>query len=211
MARVCYYVWVKKIFYIFLFFMCFHVAQAAILSDPEDAFTIIPIENPSQAKTYYGTLDRFPHTYDFAVENTLELTAVLATAEKLEESDRLSVLITKLEKRGVSEVGRVTGSAVQWNSNYDRKLALSMRKSETLAVSLESGVYRLEVSSPNNDRAYQLKLNEGSRVTYGELFTARSVFGLSNSGVLLSWKVFAPLLMIVGTGYFYKRRKKYAT
>ena len=199
----------KKTLFTFLFFVCAHTAQAAVLSEPEDAFAVMPIEQPEKSQTYYGILDGFPHTYDFAVSDTLELEALLTTAEKLEGKDTLSVLITKLEKRGVSEVGRVTGSSVEWEPQYDRVLALKLRESNVLAVSLESAVYRLEVSSPSNDRGYQLRLNGGSRVTYNELFTARTVFDRSSFGVILSWKIFIPVVLIVGALYFYKRKKVY--
>lgn len=199
----------KKILPVLLLLVSVQIAHASVVSEPEDAFTVMSIADPSASETYYGVLNNFPHTYDFAVEDTLELEAVLATAELTGKDDRLSVLVTRLEKRGVSESGRVTGNTATWTTYYNRVLALEMRESEPLRLTLSDGIYRLEVSSPENMHSYQLKLNGGSSVSYGELFNARKVFDRSTLSVLLSWKVFTPILLIVAGLYLYKRKKKY--
>jgi hypothetical protein len=200
---------VKKMLSI-LFAMSFvSIAHAAVVSESENTFTVFPITSPSVSETYYGVLNGFPHTYEFTVESIIEFEVLVSTAEKLVERDDLSIIVIKEEKRGVSEIGRVTGKEAVWSTVFDQGLALTIREGTPLKSVLEEGVYRLEVSTPDNNQAYQLKLNGGSPSSYGELFIARSVFGFSYWGIVLVWQVYIPLLLIMGTLsiYWCKKRK----
>lgn len=182
-------------------------AIAAVLSEPEDAFEIMPILDPSASETYYGNPAGHPHTYEFIVKERMHFSAVLSSIGKQVTHDELSLIIVKEQQRGVTEVGRVTGTDAQWHSSYSHSLALALRESETLEVELDGGIYRLEVSTPENLSAYKLDINNGGTLSYKELFTARQVFGLSYISVLFAVRVYVPLLLLLVFLYYRKKRK----
>ena len=201
----------KIIALLFLFLALTGSVYASVHSQQRNAFEIFPITDPSVPETYYGSLSGSPHTYQFLVQEKISFKAVLSTASKHSTADDLSLIIVKEEKRGVSEVGRVTGKDTDWNTNYSHSLALRFRESQSLDVELDSGVYRLEVSTPVNLRSYKLELNEGGRMSYKELFMARSIFDLSYLSVVFTIRVYVPLLILFAFIYYRKNKKRYVS
>lgn len=203
-----YYYGVKKIIGLCCVLFVTSIAHAATMSLPENALVTLPIEDPSQAETYYGTMTGFPHTYEFVVREPLEFSALVSSAVGSNGGDSLSLIIVKEEKRGVSEVGRVRGDAATWTSVFDSALAVSMRQGTPLSATLETGVYRLEVSSPDNMIPYQLTLNGGGPTSYGELVTVRKTFNLGYLSILFAWRIYLPLLMLIAGFAVYRYKKK---
>jgi hypothetical protein len=201
----------KTIASLFLLLAFTSTTYAAVLSEQQTIFEVFQIENPAVSETYYGALTGTPHTYQFTLQQPTSFAAVLATSPKHSLSDDLSLIIVKEEKRGVSEVGRVTGKDVAWNSVYEYSTALKLRESQALDVELEKGVYRLEVSTPSNQRAYKLTLNGGGKSSYDELFLARDIFGISIFGAVFAPRVYIPLLLLIAFLLYFKYKNKYVS
>jgi len=205
----CYYKDVKKILSTLCLLCVAGFAQAAVLSEPDNSFILLDIDEPAAAQTYYGQLDNFPHTYQFLVGESFNFSAYVAGTGKNESEIDLSLILVKKVKRGVVEIDRKSSDDISWTTDYNAALGMSLVEGETLSATLEEGVYILEVSTPENNAPYQLVINGGDSVSYRELFMARSVFDESYLGILLTWRIFVPLLFIGGV-WIYIRKKKHA-
>lgn len=221
--------------YILLALLCFFfsggIVFASVLSDPENSFILLDIDDPVASRTYYGKLDNFPHTYQFHITATTTFSAQVAgvpqtniilpaletegdTEPKLaeekvpDEYPDLSIILVKVERRGVSEVDRVRAESTVWTKMKQGNAGLKLVESAVLTAALAPGVYKLEVSAPENLSPYQLRINGGSEASYKELFMARSVFKTGWLSLLLQWRVYIPMLLIIGFWYGRTFKKK---
>ena len=177
---------------------------------PTDQFTVGTITDIETPQTILGELSRFPHSWQFAVSEPVGVSARLFVTES--ETEALSFILVKREQRGVSEVGRVTGSDSVWEPYEDPYSRLDLRGSEFLTVTLEPGAYRLEVSSPDNVGAYQLKIGTDEDLSYREqlqhIFITHRHFTGGIRGAFLTWQVITPLVVLISLLiFFYWRRR----
>ncbi len=205
---------------------------ASVLSEPDNSFILLDIDNASESETYYGRLNNFPHTYQFRVpegETVLfsaqvagvpqvnvvrevpdnEASTAQEFTEKLVQEDTpdLSLILVKEERRGVSEIGRTRAESTTWTKMKRGDVGLPLQESTVLTAELETGVYKIEVSAPENVSPYQLRINGGARGSYKELFMARSVFDTGWLSLLFQWRIYIPLLLILGFWYWRKQKK----
>lgn len=199
----------KAILTTIFFFISFStVAQAAFLYEPLSDFDVKKLTD-IQNETIYGILDGAPHTFTFSVREKMTLSIQVSVSEKEEDKD-VSLILVKQEKRGVSEVGRMSGKNSEWIKEYSPTLAVTFIEGSELVYALDAGVYKIEVSSPNNDRGYRLVLGKGKPSFFSEIFTARKVFGLSVFSSIFSSYIVSFLLIVFGF-IGYRKYKKYVS
>ncbi len=177
------------------------LGYASVVVKPADATVVLPIRDAAVPQEFFGVLRDHPHTFQFAVDDAVPFTASVFVLDDPAQMHNASIILVKEEQRGVQEIGRTKGIKEPWELVADVMLAESFRKGGTLAATLEPGMYRLEVSSPNNDARYRLVLgHEPVTRSYFEnlavLFEVRALFGASQWGSILSPLVYVPLLML---------------
>ena len=199
-----------------LLFLCIplFVFAADIVNAPKTQNTITQIEEPARAQEIYGELHGYPHTFEFTVKEGMQLSLQVQIPQKSEY--KKSLIVIKEERRGVSEVGRVSYDENDWQKDFDWRLGRGFETQEALETELGKGVYRIEVSSPENLGKYKLTLGTESRRGYFDQFshawTGALFFGVTPFAVLRSPIVLVTLFGLLVLLYFGRKhwKEKYA-
>ncbi|USN87806.1 MAG: hypothetical protein H6779_05425 [Candidatus Nomurabacteria bacterium] len=157
----------------------------------------------SLQREFLGELKNDPHMYEFVVGSSTELYLRLAQLE----SDKLVpfslILVQQNENRGgVTEIGRTNNVKAKWEPIHDDLLGLTMDYSDPFVVTLKPGVYRVEVSTPDNVGKYVLIVGQESvdNGYFSELSNVRTIqsfFGKSMFSMLKSSYVYYPIGIVV--------------
>jgi len=177
------------------------MTQAAFLHEPTNVSDVPKIETVL-GETIYGKLTDFPHTFTFFISEETPFSARVSM-DSTEPVHDVSFILVKQEKRGVSEVGRLTGKNTAWTKHYDLWRAVAFMEGEVFTTTLEQGIYKFEISSPENNRGYRLLLGEGDSQTFKEMSLVRRVFDVHSLSILLSPFVLMPLTI----GLFFIARR----
>ena len=185
-----------------LLFPLMAFAYSSVIAKPENAASVLPLYDVSAPQEFFGVLSDHPHTFEFAVQEASDFKAVVLVHDAAYQVNDASIILVKEERRGVSEIGRTKGKNEQWETIKDTLLVESFRRGGEIASVLEPGVYRLEVSSPNNDAQYRLVLGtEAVSRGYAEnvraLFEVKQLYGSSRWSVFLSPLLYIPLLVLL--------------
>jgi hypothetical protein len=175
---------------------------ASVIAKPENPTIVLPLQGPGVPQEFFGQLSGFPHTFEFVVSEKMPFKAEVFARDAEEQKNDVSIIAIKEERRGVSEVGRTNAKAESWEVQKDTVLAEAFRRGGALESELEPGVYRLEVSAPNNDGAYRLVLGtspikRGYFANVGALFAVKQAYGSSLFSVFLSPLIYVPFLIIL--------------
>lgn len=189
-------------------------AAPATVVEQSSSFEIDVWENAVEEQDLYGTLEDFPHTFQFVADEGQRFQAELLVADS--EQHDLSLILIKEEKRGVSEVGRVTGKDAQWAERSDRALGLSLFSSGVFERELAGGVYRLEVSAPDNTGNYRLlvgteSVGGGYIAGIRNAFVAHGHLGSGWWGAIMSPYIYLSLIVVLGGWsllYWKQKRRK---
>ena len=177
-------------------------AYNSVVAKPENAASVLPLYDVSAPQEFFGVLNDHPHTFEFAVQEAIDFKAAVLVRDTQSQMNDASIILVKEERRGVSEIGRTKGKNEEWQTVKDPILVETFRKGGEITALLEGGVYRLEVSSPNNDAQYRLVLGTGAVSRgYAEnvraLFEVKQVYGSSLWSTLLSPLLYVPLLLVL--------------
>ncbi len=165
-------------------------------------------------REYLGVLKGDPHMYEFGIGSTTKLSlALMQTVET--ESLPLSLIIIKQndDRGGVTEIGRLNNKNIKWHKFEDSALGIDLSKSEPFTVDLRPGIYRVEVSSPDNIGKYALVIGdeENTQGYFKELsniYMIQTFFGGSIFSMIKSSYVYYPLGIIILIILFYIAWKK---
>lgn len=168
---------------------------------PYEAITIDP--RIATLRSYLGELTGDPHMYEFTIGESQTL--ALKIKQKDVELLPLSVIIVKARDndRGVREIGRVSGQAsTSWQYVYDGLLGLPLIEGESFTIELEAGVYRVEVSTPENVGKYLLAIGtEDSEAGYfasvAAVYRTQQFFDYSPFRILSSSYIYYPIGIIL--------------
>lgn len=177
------------------------------------------INNQTQ---HLGLLVGDPHMYEFTigVDTTLTL-RVSQLAGDTPIPFSLIAVRENTQNAGVVEVGRLRAKDITWEEERDGALGLTLAHSPAFEAEIGPGVYRVEVSTPENLGAYMLTVGSiptptGYFETLADVRTIQKFFGVSIFGMLLSSYVLYPLGILVLLALFYytwrnrARLQKYA-
>ena len=202
---------------LYMFFAPYALAYVPVLVEQESLSDITQISDPTLAQGFFGTLDSFPHTYEIHASEPFTLYTNIRTPDLSSNTNTVSGIIIKEEKRGVSEITRMRAADALWETVYDSLTGGSYREGVTFEKELEPGVYRIEVHTPDNAEKYVLMVGKRDDMTLGyftllerlmdvQRFNERSAFF-----IVLSPYVYIPLNIIlggIGGICWYKRRYK---
>lgn len=196
--------------FILAFLLCVPtLASAVSFVEQESSFDIASWRDITTEETYYGELSGFPHTFQFLVSEPTTFSATLGVRKG---QDPVSLILVKEVSRGVEEIVRVSAQKDTSEIYKDNVLGLRLARYAPVTYELTDGMYRLEVSAPDNMAKYQLivgteKVATGYIATLSEIVAVHSFFGVW-FGAVRSPYVYWPLLLLVCSWYVvrYTRR-----
>jgi hypothetical protein len=192
-------------------------AFSPTISNPLIPYEVLTMDsNIETEKIYLGELKGDPHMYEFTLGKETDLVVTLVQKQKDNLPLSLIVVRSNNNNRGVSEIGRLTAKENTWQAYRDNALGLSLSRSQTFNKKLGSGVYRLEVSTAENEGQYMLVVGTEpedlgyfktlSNIRLTQEFFGRSIFSmLSSSYVYYPIGIFILLYLIFLTW----RKKEY--
>ena len=216
---VCYDMNMNKLLASLFVFSVFAVSVSAYeleISEPQKPYDVIPLDVSSDVKSVQlGILNNYPVMYDFTVDEPTKLNLNLRQlANGKSEPLALGLMVVKQEGRGagVAEVARFNPHQEEWKKIKDKAVGLTFWDSEVLIEGLESGEYKVEVSTPDNNGKYIFSIGEeeGSLGYFESISHARitqKFYGYSILRMLLVPTVYYPLGIILLLFLIQKTRK----
>jgi hypothetical protein len=124
---------------------------------------VIPMDSEGQKRSYLGTLDTYPHLYEFALEEPARL-EIQTKQRRHAEAEPVNLILLSVhpDTERISEIVRLNTPIDERNSNFIGALGITVYESEWLELELDPGLYRLEVSTPSNEDAYELDFGVAS-------------------------------------------------
>jgi hypothetical protein len=180
-------------------------------------YAVVVIDNAitTQAE-YLGELVGDPHMYEFTIGGEETLTLTVSQLEN-EPPLLLSLIAVKENNHnaGVAEVGRLTAKDIKWKVVDDSVLGLTFLRSQKFEADIGTGVYRVEVSTPDNIGSYMLTVGEepvspGYFSTLADIRQIQRFFGKSPLALLKSSYVYYPVgsLVLIGLLYYTWRNRQ---
>jgi hypothetical protein len=191
-------------------------AYTSVVAQPANQQAVLAVPDATTPFEYFGRLDDYPHTFEFEIAQTMPFKAAIFVPDWEVQKNDISIIIIKEERRGVSEVGRTRIKEQSWDTVRDLKFVETFRSGGYLEGTLEPGVYRLEVSSPNNEGKYRVvwgtkKVDRNYFDDVRALFEVKSFLNTSTWSVVLSPLIYIPLFLLIGIAVYIVRKRKKQT
>lgn len=206
---------------ILVLFLCvasFAYAHVPFLVTQTSLHDIITINEPENSRAFYGEMTGFPHTYEIRAEKPFHLFAQVLLPDIESSKNNVSgIIIREVEGSGsVKEVARFLAKDAAWDTFYEPFGGDTYRNGGAFEKDVEPGVYRIEVSTPDNLEKYVLavgKIEGSGEIGYFEtirrIAEVKVFFEKSKIFVIQSPFVYVPLLILIMFGvvvWFYRRR-----
>jgi hypothetical protein len=203
-------------FIFFFFSYALASAHVPVLVEQTSLRDIDNITDPTLSQAFYGKLEGYPHTYEIRAKEpfTLHVEVLIPDIESATENVS-GIIIKEVGRQGrVTEVSRLLAQDATWESFYEPWGGDSYRKGGVYDASVESGVYRIEISTPDNTAPYVLiigtreEMSIGYFETLGRLMEVKEFFGKSKFMIIASPLVYIPLciMLLMVIGYFAYRK-----
>lgn len=191
--------------YIFLLFTAAPAfAYVPHVVDQKSLMDIVTIQDPTLSETYYGELHDFPHTYEIVATEPFHLFVQVKEPNLDSSRNNIFGIIIKepVSKGRVVEVARLEAKSASWEVSHEWWSGDSYRNGASLEKDLEPGVYRIEVSTPDNRDKYVLQVGKREEMVLGYFETLSRVidvkkfYGKSPFRIVESPLVWIPLLSL---------------
>ncbi len=175
---------------------------------------VITISDPAELQLFYGTLDLVPHTYEFQISEAGRFVAYIMMPESNPERVISAILIKEPNGKGrVTEIARLSGVSVTWEKTYIGATGDTLLKGPSFDATLEPGVYRLEVHTPDNREPYVMQIGTeeegpGYVAFLRQLAGFKQFLGTSSLTMFFSPALFVPFFFVVLIGYAVYRRSR---
>jgi hypothetical protein len=173
------------------------LAAAPLINNPIRPYEPLAIDaDIDHVQIYLGELSGDPHMYEVTVGEEKEFVITLMQeAEAGTMSPSFILVKENAQNRGVTEIGRVDATKATWETYRDPNFALSFRRTEAFRATISPGVYRFEVSTPENEGKYMLLVGheansdgyftELSHIRFVQKFFGHSIFLMFLSAYVL--------------------------
>ncbi len=166
---------------------------------------VLPLENPQDITMRYGELAGYPHMYEFSTTKEVTLAVSVAIPDTPLARNNISVIILSVQDDGsVKEVGRLKAKEASWEAFYEPVGGDRYRRGGSLTTSITPGLYRVEISTPDNVGRYALftgneKATEkkGYLASVHEMYAVKTFFGKPLYRILESPLLYIPLTMLI--------------
>ncbi len=207
----------------FLFIFCVYLAMVSWVHAyvPElvvqkDLHDIKPIVDPELSQLFAGELTGFPHTYEIRSEEPFTLYVEMRIPDLAEGKNNVSGIVIKEQRKGrVEEVTRFLAKDASWTVKDDTLIGDAYREGSSFEKELQGGVYRIEVSTPDNLETYMLRVGKREEMTIGYLellgriANMKKLYGKSAFFIIESpyvyWPLIALVLIVCGLWYAWYR------
>jgi hypothetical protein len=167
---------------------------------------------------YLGELTGLPIMYEVTSDEPFTLQARVQQRYNFGlEPIAFSLIAIKQDERGggVTEVARLRLGAADWQRVKNSQLGFSLWEGVALSSAVESGTYRIEVSTPENQGKYLLSFgtqaaDDGYFQSLAGVRRTQQFFGFSFFKLLSSSQVYYPLgalfvLFVIQRGWKYRK------
>jgi hypothetical protein len=186
-------------------------AFVVVETDISQPYEVFPIENALPDQTsYLGTLDNYPVMYEVRSEESFTFTAKIQQPTN-RPAEPLALLLIRRNDRGggVTEIARQKIDPTNWIRERDGLVGMSFLTAEILEIDVEPGIYRLEVSSPNNLAQYRLTVGDdpidsGYFEQLGYVRQTQAYFDYGFLTMLRSSLVYYPIGILFLLGVFFQ-------
>jgi len=184
------------------------MAYEAIPYDVSEVYEAYSIERPFSVEQWYlGTLAEFPEMYEFSVADTTTLQLSLRVPDSVDiHSMRPSLLLVRdVNPRGVKEVARIAYDKVDWKKEKDPRSGLTYYTTAPYSVELEPGVYKAEISTPNNVGKYMFIIGSDAirpsfSTSFATVYALHDFYEVSKILMVRSPVVYYPLGILLCLG-----------
>lgn len=173
-------------------------------------YEIFPLDNNIETQTeYLGELTGDPQMYEFTISATTTLKLRLSQLETETPIPFSLITVRKNDKNdGVSEVGRLLAKDNIQEVVADNVLGLTFLTSQIYEAEIGTGIYRVEVSTPDNFGSYILTVGDvpeevGYFKTVSDVWTIQSFFKKPIFSLLKSSYVHYPFGIIILLGLLF--------
>lgn len=173
------------------------------------------VEKPTIRRSYFATLDNFPHTYQINLLKETELSLKLFEPKSDNNLKNQGIMIVRQKAQGVEEVKRVSPKKATWEKMYSVTEAETYLHGVTYEATLPAGSYLLEVSTPDNVGPYVLRIGKDKPIRLfgyfrdlSDLYHIKKWRGESTLGMVFSPLVYLPLLLLLAAGLVWVRYNK---
>jgi len=188
-----------------LVFPGFVLASNVFLTEVSVPYEVVTIDTEvSEAQLHLGELDNFPIMYEFSLSATTSFVATISQPPVGgSEPNPLTLMLVRRDDRGggVTEIDRLNFATDDWFLVKDSSMGVSLLEGDEISTELVAGLYRVEVSTPDNYGKYLLSFGPPADNGYfANLAKARSIqkfLGYSPLKMLTSSLVYYPLGIIL--------------
>jgi hypothetical protein len=194
----------------------FTLAYNPSINDTKVPYEVYEASSNIEARSeYLGELTGEPQMYEFSLGRETNLNLGLYQLDT-ETPIPFSLIVVKQNDRnaGVVEIVRLKSSEVVWSEMDDSVIGINLLSSQSTEAQLGAGLYRVEVSTPDNFGRYMLRIGEGDNdagyfKTLGHVYTIQNFFGKSIFSMLKSSYVYYPLgIIILGLLFYFTWRNR---
>lgn len=189
------------------------IAFVAEKTEVSKTYEVVELDYAPEVKqAYVGNLDNYPVMYEMSSDEPFKLTTqVWQRYRSGNEPAPLSLIAVSVNKdeTGVTEVARLRPSKDDWVLYKDKKLGMTFWVAPKMEEEVEAGVYRVEVSTPNNQGDFMvvfgdIEQNAGYFKTLSSIRIVQNNFGYGIFRMLLASPVYYTLGIIFLLLAFYK-------
>ncbi len=206
--------------FVFLTFFVMPVSVSAhvpVIVTQDSLHDIKQVSAPEASQAFYGSLSGFPHTYEIRTKEPFTLHVEVLIPD-IESADTIvsGIIIKETGNRGrVEEVARLLARDASWETFYEPWGGDRYRRGGSFEREVEPGVYRIEVSTPDNLSPYVLVIGKEEGIldvgyfeTLRRLIEVKHFYGKSAFRIVESPLVYVPLLIIaLAIGLFFAIRR----
>ena len=180
---------------------------------------ITGVTNPETKHMFFGELQSFPHTFEIKSDTSFQLYVEIRVPDIESAKNNISGIIIKEKDRGgVEEVARLHAKTATWTRMYEKFEGGYYRSGPYFDGQLEPGIYRVEVSTPDNLEKYVLIMGTGNsteslgyfekiaKIAETKVFFEKSQFFIIKSRVVYRPIIFLVLVFVLFS--YLKRRRK---
>ena len=178
------------------------MAQVSFLEVGEPYEPYLLADDMIQQQVVYSELLGFPDLYEFELAATSTIPVQVRAVDETAEVDFSLILVADEGNAGVREIFRLPARQSVWQLYTDTSTRMSYLVSEVLEPELAPGIYRLEVSTPDNEGRYSIIFGEESSTVgyfarFGEIRSIHNFHGYGPLSMFRTAHVYMPILIVI--------------
>lgn len=217
--------WTIFLFSIWVFVTTFSTAGAytAVLEPVATPYEVVTInDDPMIERSILGELEGSPEMFEITSDVEFTLTVeIRALIESATSPEFAGIIIRQKESRGVEEVARLWATDADWLRVVHKETGLPYYAGPFWSQVMPAGMYRIEVSTPENSGKYILVIGSQSdsngylesirnvALTY-EFYEASTIRMFNSPYIHYPLGILLLILLLGGTWWWHRSRISHA-